>query len=216
MGPYACDMPKAANCGVISDFSNVTAQTWGSGDFSGGVSVFGDIRRDAATVTSLHVTGEVAGFGRGFVVWLTWCSTLTAYAGITFTLSGTTTDAVDPNTMDFAIQTNSNYPWQPFVATNTEKGACTVGDVLDVWSMCIAASTSVVLSASPTFVPWAQLSGGMPVAWNASLSPAEIVGLQWQFPWSEGRERYQIDVTLDDVTFTGGVGPTTVCPPYVQ
>jgi hypothetical protein len=208
-------MPKAANCGAINDFPNATAQSWGSEDFSGGISVFGSgIQRDSTTTASLHVTGMVAGYGNGFNLWLTWCSTFAAYTGITFTLSGTTTDAMTPNTLSFELQTNSNYPWQPFVTG--QKGACTAVDAIDAWSVCISPATTIMLSASATFVPWAQMTGGSPVTWNAAQSPAELVGIQWQFPWSEGRQPYLIDVTLDDVLFTGGTGPTTACPPFMQ
>jgi hypothetical protein len=156
----------------------------------------------------------VAGYGAGFNLWLTGCSSFTAYTGITFTLSGTTTDAMTPNSLSFELQTNANYPWQPFPIG--QKGACTAPDPANAWSMCISPSTSIMLSPAPTFVPWAQMAGGAPVAWNASRSPAEIVGIQWQFPWSEGRQPYLIDVTLDNVLFTGGTGPTTPCPPFMQ
>jgi hypothetical protein len=62
---------------------------------------------------------------------------------------------------------------------------------------------------------WAQVMGGMPTAWDAMASPREVVGIQWQFPWSEGRMAYAVDVTLDNVAFVGGTGPATACPPYM-
>ena len=213
MGPYACDMPKTANCGAITDFSTSFAQSWGSGDFSGGVAVFGEgIVRDTAT-GSLHITGTVAGYGHGFILWFTFCSTLAAYAGITLTVSGTTTDATTPNTIHFEIQTNADYPWQP--RPMDRKGGCTAPTGVDPYGVCIAPSLPILLSATPAFVSWAQMMGGVPTAWSATFSPAEILGLQWQFPWSEGRQPYFVNVTLDNVRFTGGTGPTTACPPYV-
>jgi hypothetical protein len=211
-GPFACDMPKVANCNQINDFSTSSAQSWGMGDFSGGVSVFGaGIMRDTDT-TRLHITGMVMGYGHGFNLWITYCSDLSAYTGVQFTLSGTTADAMMMNTIDFQLQTNSNYPWQP--RPMDSKGACTAPEGVDPWGMCISPGINVPLAASPTAVTWAQMMGGMPTMWAAATSPKEIVGIQWQFPWSEGRTAYAVDVTLDNVSFTGGTA--TVCPPYMM
>jgi hypothetical protein len=215
MGPYACK-GDVANCGVISDFPATTAQTFGNAMFSGGVSVFGDgIMRDMANTTGLHVTGMVAGYGRGFNIWFSLCSTLQAYGGVEFIVSGTTADAMAMNTIEFQAQTNSDYPWQPFVSTNGVKGACTAPDPMNAWSVCIAPGKApITLGTAPQQVMWADITGGMPTAWTAAMSPSELVGIQWQFPWSEGRAAYAVDVTLDDVKFIGGTGPTTACPPY--
>lgn len=211
-GPYLCEMPKVANCGAINDFPSSSMQSWGSGDFSGGFSVFGTGIQREATTANIHITGMVSGYGRGFNMWFASCSTLAAYAGITFTLSGTTADAMTPNAMSFEIQTNANYPWQPYPSEH--KGACTANTGSDPFAVCRPSITSLMLAASVTFVSWAQMTGGSPVPWSASLSPAEIVGLQWQFPWSEGRKAYAVDVTLDNLRFTGGTGPTTVCSTF--
>jgi hypothetical protein len=165
---------------------------------------------------ALHVTGTVAGYGRGFNVWFTLCSTLAAYGGVQFTVSGMTTDAMAPNTIDFQVQTNSDYPWQPFPATNM-KGSCTAASADMAWSVCIApGANGRMLGDMPQTVMWADVTGGMPVAFNATTSPAEVVGLQWQFPWSEGRAEYTVDVTLDNVAFVMGTGPTSECPAYMM
>jgi hypothetical protein len=153
----------------------------------------------------------VAGYGHGFNLWFTSCSTLSAYTGIAFTLTGTTTDATAPHTMSFHIQTNANYPWQP--RPQEGKGACTVASGMDPFSACIPPSMPIVLSNLPNLVSWSEMMGGSPVPWHAVMSPFEVVGLQWQFPWSEGRQSYSVDVTLDDVRFIGGSGPMTACPP---
>jgi hypothetical protein len=203
-------MPKVANCGAINTFSTTALRSWGSGDFTGGVSVFGTgIVRDSTTTAELHVTGTVAGYGIGFNLWFTSCSSLAAYSGITFTLTGTTTDVMAGNTMQFSVQTNANYPWQPIPTEG--KGACTAPSNQSPFSFCIPSSAMVYISAGPTEVSWARMTGGMPTPWHAATSPAEVVGLQWQFPWSEGRTAYSVDVTLDNVRFTGGTGPTTEC-----
>jgi hypothetical protein len=212
---FACDMPKTPNCGAIADFPNSTSQTFGNADFSGGASVFGaGISRDMTT-GGLHVTGMVTGYGHGFNIWFTLCSTLEAYTGVEFKVSGTTGDTVAPNTIDFQVQTNSDYPWQPFPPTNM-KGTCTAPTVDMAWSMCLAPTAAgLMLGAAAQTVTWAQVMGGSPVMWSPTASPKEVVGLQWQFPWSETRTAYTVDVTLDDVKFTGGTGPTSACPAYM-
>jgi len=216
-GPFACAMPNVANCGAISTFPASTSQTFGTGEFSGGVSVFGGLTRDMANTDALVVTGMVDGYGKGFNIWFSLCSSLQAYAGVQFTLSGMTTDmtAGAANTFEFQVQTNSNYPWQAFPPANA-KGSCTATDAANPWGMCIApGATGLMLGAAPQTVTWAQIMGGMPMAWAAATSPSEVVGLQWQFPWSDGRTPYMVMVTLDNVAFTGGTGPTTACPTYM-
>jgi hypothetical protein len=216
MGPYGCATPQVANCGAVSDFPIASGQTFGNMMFSGGMSVFGDgITRDMMNTGGLHVTGMVSGYGRGFNIWFSLCSSLQMYGGVEFIVSGTTTDAMAMNTIEFQAQTNTNYPWQPFVASNGVKGACTAPDPAMAWNMCIApGKTGIVLGATAQQVMWADVSGGGPAMWNPAMSPSELVGLQWQFPWSEGRAAYMVDVTLDDVKFIGGTGPTTACPAY--
>ena len=212
-GPFACDMPKTATCGQINDFTTASP-AFGGPDFSGGVSVFGaGITRDAST-TALHITGMVTGYGHGFNIWFSYCSTLAAYTGITFTISGTTAATAMPNTIDFQIQTNTDYPWQP--RPQDMKGGCTAPDPTMAYSVCIAPTLNVPLGAAPQTVTWAQMMGGTPTAWSPTMSPSEVIGLQWQFPWSSTATAYAVDITLDNIQFTGGTGPTTACPPYMS
>jgi hypothetical protein len=228
-GPFTCTMPVASNCNSITNFPVSTAQTFGTadmgdvGNFSGGVSIFPSgmattIMRDTNTA-ALHVTGMVSGYGVGFNIWFTHCSTLAAHTGIQFTISGTTTDMAPmmANKIQFQLQTNSDYPWEPFMTMPTGKGNCTAPAGMDPWGHCIAPSIDVTLSPTaspaPQTVTWAMMMGGGPTAWDATMSPQELVGIQWQFPWSEGRMPYAFDVTLDDVSFTGGTA--AACPAYM-
>lgn len=122
--------------------------------------------------------------------------------------------------IDFQVQTNSNYPWQPFQDDpNNKKGACTIPDddfqanKDAVWSACVPSSKDgIPVSATPTPVSITfatDLKGGKPNPWSEA-SIHEIVGLQWQFPWSKGND-YEIDVTVDDVTFISAT-QTADCP----
>lgn len=202
-GPFMCK-GSVATCNVITDFAPDPAQ-WGSGDFHGGVSLFGEgIMRDPTT-TELHVTGMVAGYGRGFNLWFTYCSDLSAYTGVSFIAKGTAgmPTATDmPNIIQFQLQTNSDYPWEPFPVANM-KGGCTAPAGMDPWGSCLAPSINVTLGDAPQAVTWAMMMGGSPVMWDAAASPKELVGIQFQFPWKEGAMPYAIDVTLDDVKLTG-------------
>ena len=215
MGPYACK-GDVANCGVIADFPMGSAQAFGNSDFSGGISVFGGLTRDTAVTDAMHITGMVDNYGKGFNIWFTYCSNLSAYGGIEFKVTGTTGHATAPNTIEFQAQTNADYPWQPFVADMGVKGACTAPEGTDPWSVCQAPTKgAIMLGTTPVQVMWADLMGGMPTAWAAATGPAELVGIQWQFPWASGATAYPVDVTLDDVKFIGGTGPTSACPPYM-
>ncbi|HEX6274185.1 MAG TPA: hypothetical protein VFZ53_14150 [Polyangiaceae bacterium] len=212
-GPFLCDMPKTPHCGQINDFTTASP-AFGNDTFSGGVSVFGmGITREAANTGAIHITGMVTGYGHGFNIWFSYCSSLAAYTGITFTVNGTSAAMPMPNTIDFQIQTNTDYPWQP--RPQDMKGACTAPMGMDPYGVCIAPTLNVPLGAAPQTVTWAQMMGGTPTPWSPTMSPTEVIGLQWQFPWSPTHMPYAVDVTLDNVQFTGGTGPTTACPAYM-
>ncbi len=204
-GPFTCKATPA-ECNMITDFPVAPGQ-WGLGDFHGGVSVFGTglTRMEETDTTKLHVAGTVAGYGRGFNLWISYCSSLTAFTGITFTASGTSASATAMNMIDFQLQTNSTYPWE--VAPADMKGGCTAPTGMDPWSVCLAPTLSVPLGDAPQTVTWAQMMGGAPAAWDATVSPGEIIGIQWQFPWAEGAVEYAVDVTIDDVKFEGAAMP---------
>lgn len=207
-GPFAC-AGKAANCSSIGDFPAGSGQVWGSGDFSGGISVFGaGLMRDATKTDALHITGPVKNYGYGFNLWFTACSNISAFTGVSFKISGTAGTA---NTIDFQPQTNSDYPWQP--SPTDKKGGCTATDATNPWGECVAPGKSgIAITTTPTVVAltWADITGGKPVAWSATMSPTEIIGLQWQFPWSGTATEYNVDITIDEITLTGGT--QMACP----
>jgi len=200
-GPFECQgiLPT---CSTISQFGD-----WGSGEFHGGASAFGEgLTRDETDPGVLHVTGMVGGWGRGFNLWFTWCSDLSAATGITFTLRGTIAGP-SPNRADFQVQTNSTYPWEPFPLIN-QKGSCTAMPAgTDPWGYCLAPSVAVVIGDAPQTVMWAQITGGSPVSFDSTTSPTEILGVQWQFPWTPSATPYAVDVILDDVKLAG-IAPT--------
>lgn len=211
-GPFAC-AGKLANCDTFTEFSTSGAQSWGSGDFAGGVTVFPSgnamFSRDTST-DGIHVTGTVSGYGFGFGLWANYCSDLSAYDGVAFNISGTTGTTPTANQINFEIQVNSDYPWN--FSPADKKGACTGTDPMNPFGSCISPSIPVeVGTGSEIEVLWADMMGGTPTAWNAETMPKEVIGIQFQFPWSETAEPYDVDVTLEDLRFIGGNG--TSCSP---
>lgn len=207
---FAC-AGKAATCAVVTDFPKADVQVFGKGDFGGGFSVFGaGLMLDTTTTDALHVTGTVNNYGHGFNIWFNVCSSLAGFTGVSFKLGGT---AGTDNLINFEFQTNSNYPWQP--RPMDKKGACTATDAENPWNECVPpAKNGIMIPATPAEVTitWADLTGGAPVAWDPTTGPNEVVGIQFQFPWSGTATEYTVDVTLDDVTFTGNAAVTEACP----
>jgi hypothetical protein len=197
-GPFACAGVKAS-CDSFTNFSTLATTTWGLGAFTGGVSVFGSglMHTDGANV---HVAGTVSDYGSGLVLWFTSCADLSAYSGVSFTVSGTTTFTY----VEFMPLTNSDYPWQP--RPQDQKGACTSGTPTFPWNDCIAPMAPVALGPSPQYLYWHSITGGYPVPWNQYTSPLELVGLEWHFPYDPSYGPYTVDMTLDDVSFIGGTG----------
>jgi hypothetical protein len=216
-GPFTCK-GTVATCNAITDFAVPPGQ-WGSGDFHGGVSVFGEgIMRDPAT-DALHITGMVAGYGRGFNLWFSYCSDLSAFTGVSFIARGTAgmPTATDmPNIIQFQLQSNSDYPWEPFAMDMPPgiKGGCTAPMGMDPWGYCQAPTYNATLGDAAQTVTWAMMAGGAPVMWDATMSPKEIVGIQFQFPWKEMGTAYMVDVTVDDIKFTGAAAETN-CGTYM-
>lgn len=211
MEGFAC-LGKAATCNSITEFPATTAVAWGSGDFSGGITVFSPegstFSRDTTITDGIKVSGTVDNYGFGFGLWFSSCMSLAAFTGVEFTISGTTT-AATPNVIELQVQTNSNYPWQP--DPTAMKGGCTAMNAMNPWGECISPTSAVTMMPTPTAMPvtWAQVAGGMPVPWDATSSPMEVIGIQWQFPWTGPTDTpYTVDVTLADVKLTGAAMET--------
>lgn len=207
MGPFECP-GFPANCNHFASFPVSTAQSFGSGDFTGGISVFGaGITRDMNDLAHIHITGMVSGYGNGFVIWFTSCSDLSAYTGVSFFMTGT---AGAQNLVDFQLQTNSTFPWQP--RPMDLKGSCTAPSGLDPYGYCIPPTVAVTTGTETAIVTWSNVAGGTPVAWSATTSPREIIGLQWQFPWSTGATPYTVDISVSNVSFISDAAQVECVP----
>ncbi|HET9956500.1 MAG TPA: hypothetical protein VFQ61_18470 [Polyangiaceae bacterium] len=198
---FAC-AGKVADCSTISEFPTGTAQTWGSADFGGGYSTYGDLKREGTDTGALHLTGTIKTYS-GITVWFNSCSDVSAYTGVSFKITGTAGAKVQ-----FQLQTNSTYPYEANPADM--KGSCKATDATKPWDgPCVAAKKTedidVATATSPVTMTWADISGGGPTAWSAATSTKEMLGLQWQFaPVATMADGYPVDITIDDITLTGG------------
>jgi len=201
-GPFACSA-VSATCDVFHEFPLQAGVTWGNGAFTGGITVFGALKRED-DATGLHVTGEVAtSMPGGFTLWFSRCSDLAAYTGLLMTLSGT---SLPPNGyVTLQVLTNSDYPWQS--APEEGKGACTSATRSPTFSDCVPPEVEVKVTGSPLAIDWTAIMGGMPKAWSGTDSPRELVGLQWVFPVDEAQS-YLVDLRLDDLYFISADAPT--------
>jgi hypothetical protein len=200
-GPFAC-AGVMGNCDTWTTFPQSTMNSWGSGMFTGGITVFPTtFVRDATGTDAIHVTGMVTGYGFGFGLYFSACSDLSKYTGVSFKVkagNATTTGII------LQLQTNADYPWEG-KAMQDNKGACVPTDVTMPFSSCQvpAKSETVTTTESTVTVAWADLAGGMPVA---TVDPKQIIGIQWALPWMPPATAYAADITVSDVTLTGGTG----------
>jgi len=226
-GTNTCKACEVTACGtqtppsnVINDFSNllVAAETptfgiyganddagmpkpeWWLGYFSGSFAYPGvpDACTGEATpmytltrtdvAGELHVTGTVGTYS-GFGVWLGQCKIdMSASSGVSFRIGGSTGSGM----VKFSVLTNTNL--EPVMCL-TGKGTCDVTTA----GACTPASVSLPIPTTPEVVTvdWAELTGGSPVA---TVDPAQVMQLQWDFDWADTMTPYEVDVTLDDVT----------------
>ncbi|HET9929969.1 MAG TPA: hypothetical protein VFQ35_04745, partial [Polyangiaceae bacterium] len=127
-GPFTCGSTPAT-CNQISSFPLDGA--WGSGDFTGGLVVYGKgLSRDMTQTEVLHITGTVDDYV-GFAFWFSTCSSLDTFKGVQFKLSNMLGAG---KTVRFQLQTNADFPWQS--DPNAGKGACTATTCDGVWGEC--------------------------------------------------------------------------------
>jgi hypothetical protein len=146
-----------------------------------------------------HITGTVANYS-GFGLYLFCKSNVSAFTGIQFDIAGT-----------FAANGVGDGGAPPARVT---MGIATPPDDLNSalsgtvnWGTCLANCTdpthSVSLSATTTTMtlPWAMFAGGAPVG---LADPTQITSIYFTLPWSGTSAQYTVDITLDNIMFTGG------------
>ncbi len=192
---FACTAPTAATCDSI--------QVWGTfsnGTFGGGLYTYGQLTRDATVTDSFKVSGMVTDYS-GFGVYFNSCSSLAAYTGVSFVMTGTSASVAKPNVVRFVVQTN------PDEAIDMEnmKGMCPGMPGVGCNS---PRKEGVAPSDMAQAFLFTDLMGGEPVA---TVTTTEVLGLQWQIDPDTGGTPFAVDITIDNLTLTGGASAPVEC-----
>jgi hypothetical protein len=177
-----------------------------SGYLTGGLSPYPTSMTTDQSQGNWHISGTVKEYS-GFNTYFDNCDRVDAskFSGVSFTVSGTV-----PSAMTFQVGTVDTTPTWTWMQTNgkttakqTDVGKCKPkSDTQNQYYApgCSANTMTFTVTATPTkiSVPWTALAGGSPVA---KVSPAEITSMQWIFPWVDKQTPYQVDFTIDDISF---------------
>jgi hypothetical protein len=190
-----------------TDAGALTAPRFGSsGHLTGGMSPYPTTLTSDLTQGNWHITGTVNTYA-GFNLYFDNCDRVDAskFTGLSFTVSGTV-----PSAMTLSVGTVDNTAKWTWMANNgkttakdTDVGKCApTQDTQNQYYApgCTPGATTfaVTATATPVSATWATLTGGAP---NATVNPAEITSVAWIFPWVDGQAPYQVDFTIDDISF---------------
>jgi hypothetical protein len=189
---------------TITGFDDLVANPMNAGQFMFTLGVPGGTfayQTGAFTLTdaskSLNIKGNVKAYD-GFGVYTQACTDASAYTGVSFSIKG---NAGPGGKLNFRVQTNADMP----VDMVNKKGACVVPPgTTDTYPLCHPSSFDIPVTADAKTieVKFSDLVGGVPVA---AVSGKDVVGFEWAFAWAGAADTaYDIDVTLDDLKFTGG------------
>lgn len=210
MTPQVCNASViAASAPSISDFS-VTAPNeagdgtlWGQalgGDAGtivdqtqlwGGIFGYGSTTF-AVTDEALVVSGEVSDYS-GAGLWFGPCVDARAFSGVTFDIGG---DVGTTGQITVMLQTNADSP----IVEADMRGACAYDPPDQIYSDCAqpGVTKAVSTTSGPVTVTWAELMGGKP---SATTDASDLVGIQFQFAWSDTAAPYQGTMTIDNIHF---------------
>jgi hypothetical protein len=196
-GSMACAGTKPASA-LITEFADLTPNATTPGQFNFTLGVPGGTfayEKPAITVAdmgmALNAKGMVTTYD-GFGVYLNACTDASAYTGVSFSIKGT----LGAKTMvNFRVQSSKNTK----IDTVNKKGEC----VGTTYEECHDGGLDIPVTADAKVVEvkFAQLLGGVPVA---TVSGKDILGFEWAFPYVMGDAAFAVDVTVDDLKFTGG------------
>jgi hypothetical protein len=158
-----------------------------------------------------HLSGNIGTYS-GFGLYFQGCNRIdaSAYLGLSFSIRG---NVAMGGSLTFSVGTSSNdisflwlnslpTPPNPLAAPNS--GRC-IPAMNQYDGTCASPSFSVPVTATETTIEvrWAGLAGGRP---NASVDPAEITSISWNFPAPAGAGTpdampYAVDLYIDDLAF---------------
>jgi len=182
---FAC-AATAPTSAVITDFSNLVANSTSAGNYTFMGGVLGGtftyqpnaLTLDTVGNTALNIKGNVKAYD-GFGLYFNTCyDALTpGYTGVSFSVKGY---AGPKGKLNFRVQTNSNTA----IDTPNSKGQC-VSTAADTYNDCHSASFDIPVTATATVITvnFSQLMGGAPLT---GVTGKDVVGLEWAFDWTPG------------------------------
>jgi hypothetical protein len=187
--------PQSTTVGEFGDYTTT---------FSGGTFVYPlpGITSDV-TGSDWHMSGTVDNYA-GFGLFFANCHLLdaSAYSGIRLTISGDAGGAITA-----IVGTAANEITADWLNENTNPAEVVVGAgrctpaTGQYDGTCGAPSyTLPAVTDTPQTIDimWEDLAGGSPMG---SLNPAEITFITWIFTWADGATPYDVDITVDDISF---------------
>jgi hypothetical protein len=220
--------PPPPSSGLITDFtysadSGATDQVRFGDDataLSGGESTYansgGTITSDV-TQNDWHITAHVANYS-GFNLYFdnvpvggSPCNVVdaSAFTGISFTIWGTS--AGNAITMGMGIVDDTPTPsWFSSVDAGavTTPGSCIPTSGSQYYhpgcadptnAVTIASTATSAATAQTVSLKWTDLAGG---ACKPNVIPTQITSIYWQFLWSTTTTPYDVDIHIDNLTFT--------------
>lgn len=181
-------MPHPMNAGQLVFMMGVPGGTF---TYPAAITVAND-----ATGKTLSVKGTVKDYS-GFGVYLNDCTNAGAYTGVSFNIKDNK-GTLATKMLSFRVNTDAD------TQVMGTKGKCMPADTTDVYSSCHGAAVDVAVptGGGVVSVTYASLMGGLPVA---TVDGKDVDSFEWAFPWAGATDTmYDIDVTIDDVKFTGG------------
>lgn len=201
--PYPCENQPMATEDISANID--ASGKWGSASgFNGGTFTYGmsksDIKLEYMDHT-IHVTGHVqtyAGFGLYFAQASGQdypCVDASAFSGLSYNVVDNTDDG-KVSELTVTVQTHADSP----VDTTNHRGGCLYTDPNNMYADCAPPSSTAEVPEGGGVVemPFADFAGGKP---DATVDASAIDGLQWQFPWSDGADPYDVDITIKDIKF---------------
>jgi len=231
-GPYApsagvaCPAPSAS--GLITDFtysadSGSTEQIRFGDDsttLSGGEATYansGGTLTSNVTQGDWHLVGHVANYS-GFNIYIDNvpvggkpCNMVnaSAFTGISFTIWGTT--GGNPISMAVGIVDDTPAPsWFSSVDAGsvTGPGSCIPtsgsqyyhpGCADPTYAITVPTTATTVAAAQTVSLKWTDFTGGL---CKPNVLPEQIVSISWQFAWSTATTPYDVDIHIDNLSFT--------------
>lgn len=209
-----CPLPAQA----ITDFTydpdggstdQVRFGTFGT-TLSGGQSAYGALTGNV-TASDWHIMGDVNNYS-GFNLYfdnVDNCNRVnaSAFAGITFTIWGTTSGnmiTMGVGTLDDTVKSS----WLDSIDAGTgmvKPGRCmpTSGNGPYYHPGCADATyafsvTGTQASPQTVTIPWNTFSGGMP---QAGVMPTDILSIYWNVAWMPPTTAYAVDIHIDNLAF---------------